>query len=677
MADAVCKETGCNRPVHAKGLCQTCYKRKLRQADKEKQDDVREIYFEHLYKNRADELGIERKNTLARLAKFALSALRGKEAIDLQAWLERNITLPLGNGFHQQRRLNFDLFPHMKYILSLVDNPACDRIVLCFAAQSGKTDTIASIAAYLSGYKDRRGLYVLPTAAMFDKVRDTRLFPLFDASRSKIGFDFIENQNTFRFDNGVFFSLGLASSSGTLAEQTGTSWVIVDELDEFKQEGKGHDPVDLAEQRMQTSQQKLTIIACTPKYTGVGYTYSYYNKTKRFVEEIQCPLCDGWFVPNFYEHFKWPENVEPKVIENDSMAWVECPECGGSITDDMHYFIVTKRKRWKDLDPDLTIAECGFRLPIFLTLNKNWSKTAAAYIKCIGDPYKETNFNNSWLARPKEEDDSTLRTGDMDFTRLRGDWLCSRNEIPAGVYKLTAGVDVGISKVWFVLLGWGKDKRNYVIRSEGIDRGQGSESLEEAMSAAMAMCDPAIYRNKGTAVPRFSGGLIDSGDGNDTEAVYEFCRHNLEWRPSKGYTEMDSLWRQSWADKEGKKYRGLYKSLPLYLVNTNSMQNIIRSCMRNAPGTPKSIQFAEDAPEILFNHIRNQKQYEIRRRGRIILRWGKIRDKDDHLLDALMQAKFAGNIMGLHEMDFEALPPPQSPASRGIAIVGNINGRAE
>jgi phage terminase large subunit GpA-like protein len=179
-------------------------------------------------------------------------------------------------------------------------------------------------------------------------------------------------------------------------------------------------------------------------------------------------------------------------------------------------------------------------------------------------------------------------------------------------------------------------------------------------------------------VPEFSGGFIDSGDGNDTETVYEYCRENFAFRPSKGYTEMTDLWKQSWADRDDKKYRGRYKGLPLYLVNTNSMQNLIRVCMRNSPGSPKSIQFAEDAPDILFQHIRNQRQYEIRRRGRMFLRWGKVRDKDDHLLDALMQAMFAGHAMGLHTVDFEAPPPPSQTTqpSRRIVLAGNLNGRS-
>jgi len=667
-----CSSPGCNRPVHAQGLCNACYKRKLRQKDKE----IIAIYTQHRLQHSTDDIGIERGSICVSFAKIARSIFLDDDTLDLRTWIEENITLPVGNGYKEQRKLNFEIFPHMKDILKLIENPKCKRIVLCFASQSGKTDTIASIAAYLTGYRNRRGLYVLPTDAVFDKVRDTRLFPLLDASREKVGFDRIVNKNVIRFINGNFYSLGLASSPGTLAEQTGTSWVIIDEHDEFKQEGKGHNPVDLAEKRMQTAARPLTIIACTPKRLGVGYTYNYYNRTKRFIEEIQCPLCNGWFIPDFYQHFKWPENINKNTIEVEHLAWIECPECGGKITDDMHYFIVTKRKRWKDLDPDLTIAECGFRLPIFLTPNKDWSATVAAYLGIESDAYAEADFNNSWLAKPKE-DKNVVRADDVDFHKLKGNWLCERREIPEGVYRLTAAIDVGVHIIWFVLIGWGSNGRKYVIRSEGIPRSEGTDSFAEAMAKVLPMCDPANYRCKGP-VPKFSGGLIDSGDGNDTEAVYDYCMENYLWKPAKGNSELKTPFEKGETDKA--KYRGKYKGLTLWLVNTNHMQSKLRRSFSNARGTPMSVQFAEDAPELLFQHIKNQQLYEIvKKGGKSKWRWGKIKDKDDHLMDALVLATFAGEIMGLHKRDFENEATAIKPqfGSKVIIAEGSVYGRKQ
>ncbi|MCL2207024.1 MAG: phage terminase large subunit family protein [Fibromonadales bacterium] len=669
-----CSRKGCDKEVHAGGLCQACYRRELRRKDKESAKAQLASYLEYKFKQ-SDNIGIEIGGEYARLAIKLKDMLLENNILKAQTWIEENITLPVGHGYKEQRKMNFEIFPHVKFILELLDNPACKRIVLCWAAQSGKSDLMACLAAYLTGYMNRRGIYVLPTAKMFDKVRDTRLYPLLDASREKVGFDKIENKNIIRFANGNFFSLALASSPSTLAEQTGTSYVMVDEHDEFKQEGKGHNPIDLSEKRMQTSPRRLTIIGCTPKSTETGYTYYYYNRTKRFMEEIQCPLCDGWFVPDFYSHFKWPQDMDYNMIEMNNSAWVECPQCQGKITDSMHYFIVTKRKRWKDMDPYLTVAECGFREPIFLTPNKNWSSTAAAYLKSLDDPFAEADFNNSWLAKPKE-DEKASRSYDMDFSRMKGNYLCARNEIPEGVYRLTGGVDVGDKEIWFILLGWGDDGRNFLIRAENIPRNPGTEGLEDAMLAATEMCNPLNYKMKGTVALKFSGGLVDSGDGGDSEAVYEFCRNHPEWKPSKGMSKDGPLHEIGRADPDNK-HRGRYKGLTLYIINTNSMQSIIRSQFQNAPGSKQAFQFPEDAPEIIFDHIRNQRQYEFARKGKNSeWRWGKIGERPDHFMDALLEAKFAGSIMGLHKMKFEAsAPKPQQPANRGFVEIGNIYGR--
>jgi len=663
---AKCAVASCNKPVHAKGFCGTHYKFFLRRKESEYYKEAMSVYIPQKFANNPDELGVKRGFFSDELAKAVLEVLKRNNPIDLKTWIEENITLPPGNGFRNHPKMDFEMFPHMKQILKLVDNPDCKRIVLCFAAQSGKTDTIISIAAYLTSYRNRRGLYALPTSKMVDKVRDSRIKPLL--SSSKVGFKEIKNLSMPVFDNGNFFALALMSSPATMAEQTGTSWVILDELDECNQKNKG-DPVSLAEKRMQTSSKRLTIIACTPKRVETGYTYYHYNRCKRFVEEIQCPFCNGWFVPDFYKHFRWPQNANCNDIEIDMFAWIECPLCGSRITDSMHFEIVTERKRWKDLDPELSIAECGFRLPIFLTPNKNISATAAEYVRALTDPMAMEDFNNSWLARPVEKD---IRSGDdIDFAPLKGNWFCARCEIPEDVFCTTAGVDVGAKEIWLVLLGWGQEGRKFVIRSEKIERGRGSGGFAAAMAVAMEKCNPASYKAKGRRV-KFYGGFIDSGDGNDTPFIYEFCRlHGGEWLPAKGSGTLKKLFWVSEADPR-KEYRGKYKGLPLIITSTEEAQNMLHVQLQTSPKEPNSFLFAEDAPEMLYEHIRNQKQ-ELNRRGQ--LRWGKDGSKPDHLRDSLLNAMIAGHYHEVHNLVFSRPPAaPQTSNQFAFRKAGNIYG---
>jgi len=639
-----CFTAGCNKPVLAKGLCAACYKAQSRQKNNEAPVSV----------NFADSLtletvlaGIDGGSFAIRLMNLSLEMLAKENPIDLKTWIEEKITLPPGNGYKGIPKMNFDIFPHMKQILKLVDNPDCKKIVLCFGTQTGKSDTLASIAAYLTSYRNRRGLFVLPTQKMLDKVRETRLLPLF--KNSAVGFEYVKDKNVFYFA-GNFFSLALASSTGTMAEQTSTSWIIIDEHDEFNLDtGNKSDPVKLSGRRMQASQRKLLILACTPKHATAGYTYDHYTRSKKFIEEIQCPLCGNWFVPEFYKHFKWPKEAELRdlnEIEIHSLAWLECPFCLGKITDAMHFDIVTKKKRWKDLDPDFSIAECGFRVPSYLTPNKNFSSVAAEYLKSQNKPQELDDFNNSVLAKPVEPA-SARTSAEIDYSKLRGGYYCEKNDMPEDVFALTAGVDVSKKIIWFMLIGWATNNRKFVIKSEGVLRGKGADSLEIAMDKVTDMCKMDFRYKRINFKPRFCGGLIDSG--YDTQQVYDYCLKNPLWRPSKGVDQQKQVFVPSVVDKD--KNFSKYKDLPLILLNTGMLHSSLHEYLNTAPGERHSITFAEDAPKVLFEHLAAEEQREeFSKNGRSIFRWGKLKHRDDHLRDAGLNAIAAGMLLELNDI---------------------------
>jgi phage terminase large subunit GpA-like protein len=594
-------------------------------------------------------LAVDNSRFAMRLAQIALNILAKENSIDLKSWIEEKITLPPGNGYKGVPKMNFNTFPHIKQILKLVDNPDCKKIVLCFAAQTGKSDTLASIAAYLTGYRNRRGLFVLPTAKMVDKVRETRLLPLFQNSSKDIGFQYLKDKTVFNF-SGNFFSMALASSPATMAEQTSTSWVIIDEHDEFNLEAsKSADPVKLSERRMQASQKKLLILASTPKKTGAGYTYDHYRRSKEFIEEIQCPLCGSWFVPDFYNHFKWPkeaENGDLSEIEIYSLAWVECPHCLGEITDAMHFDIVTERKRWKDLDPDMTIAECGFRLPCYLTPNRNFSSIVSEYLKVKNNPMELDDFNNSVLAKPVEAINSRT-SAEIDYSKLKSNYYIENLDMPEEVFALTAGADIGKSEIWFTLLGWATRDRKFVIRSEKIERGRGADSLEIAMDKATKLCT-MDYKYKGSYKPRFFGGLVDSG--YDTDFVYDYClkKHPL-WTAAKGYTDQLRLFEVSTVDKKNKISK--YSGLPLVILNTDMLNSSLHEYLSTPPGERHSIAFPADASYFLFEHLAAQEQHEIPGKYNTIYRWGKLKGRPDHLRDCLLHAIAIGIYRGFNSKE--------------------------
>jgi len=87
---AKCREAWCNRPVHADGLCNACYKKKQRREKKE----IKSIYARHWAEQAEEDLGIERDRACMVFAGIAAGVFRESGVADLKGWIEKNITLP-------------------------------------------------------------------------------------------------------------------------------------------------------------------------------------------------------------------------------------------------------------------------------------------------------------------------------------------------------------------------------------------------------------------------------------------------------------------------------------------------------------------------------------------------------------------------------------------------------
>jgi phage terminase large subunit GpA-like protein len=222
---------------------------------------------------------------------------------------------------------------------------------------------------------------------------------------------------------------------------------------------------------------------------------------------------------------------------------------------------------------------------------------------------------------------------DIDFEKLKGTWLCERMEIPYGVYYLSAGVSIEKNYIWFVLLGWGLEGRKYVIHAK--PHFLKTRKFNEAEDLINYYCDPENYNFK-RETPKFTGGFITS-DRYSNE-IFAFCILNPGWSESIENLQINTLYKTV----PGNSYK--------YLLNINTMKSILNSYLNDILGEANSILFPEDCPELLFTHIKNQKQYKINKGGRTQWRWGKYNDKDIYLLNTLILAMFAGVIENLHKL---------------------------
>ncbi len=643
----LCTQQGCTSQVYANNLCRQHYNLARRRASG--------TTLQGIANNETPSRGMT-------LKEIALEELQKPLLTEIAPWVLERLRLPEGEGVDGDGRVSFEAYSHMEWMFEQIQNPEVEDFVLCCSAQFGKSVFLFALAAYYAGERGMSGIYILPTKFLQESVPKTRLGKTLE--RSGIGFTGVR-KSQMEFERGNYMRIALASSPATLAEMP-AKFLIFDELDEATRWDT--DPVKLGKNRLTTAKRKLSVLASTPKLLSEQGIYNRYNNTKRYVMEQKCPHCAHWFHSLFDEHFRWPENATAAEVKAGSLAWIECPECGGEIRDKHQGEIIRNGQRVVCLDPDRPNGAVGLQGRKWEVIWTSYSEVVAEYLDCVSDETRMRDFYNSWLATPQVVE---LKGENVDLESLKGEeFTREKKQIPAWVQSITAGVDIDTRAVWVVLYGWGEGNRTTVIHDAMITvHGPGQEPLEQALRRIHDVCDMEQFDFLGKdefITPSFELGCIDAGF--ETDVVYDWCRVNSWWQPVKGGNPT-RIFEQKQADprlEKGGKYRGLH----YWLHNTHQLQEILHRRLLTNAGERGSISFAKDQGRRLFEHFNAVKRVEKEINGRLSVQWQKKSNKSaDHLRDACANAELAGRILGLENLEKQILlsdvrktpPPPQEP----------------
>ena len=591
------------------------------------------------------------------LARKLLPIFRARTDVPVWEWCEEKIKLPAGEGFMGKDQPDHSLTPESKQVLEAIRNPNVRQIVMMYSAQSSKTFTMMEATAYMMGERKVNGVFALPSTTL-----QTRIYSRFRAiaERSSIGMvneRGKSNKEQIRFDAGNYLNWALMSSPQTMAE-TPADWVCADEVDENK--NTDLDPISLLTARGQTRPNFKILIGSTPKkLAGSGGILDYYNKAKRHWLVWECPHCKSWEHFDF-DTFRYPDGVDARVIESQSLAWAECPKCGGKITDADQRQLV-ERQRFECLDPDLPETMVSFQKSIWHSVFKSISSCVAAYLERKDDPSKLADFYNSWCARPM---DLSVLTSDFEDKERLADF--PRGVIPADVVAVTIGIDVGVDSVFVALIGWSSNDRKYLIWEDVIFYG-GVDSFERAEQAILdvASLDKFEYLGSG-AKPRVVAGAIDSGF--NTRSVYDFCRRNPWCVPIKGNARLSAPWVITDADPKaqyGKSSRGVV----LYSLSHGYWQDELHRSIEIRGGVNGSLSIPYDVSKRYLQHLNSEVKKRIETKNGVEYRWEKphLHARND-LRDATVYSIFAGHRVNCHKIKADATPKPQSDLDKSTHL---------
>ena len=510
-------------------------------------------------------------------------------------------------------------------------DPLIEKIVLCFGAQLGKTETELNMIGYALDQTSSPTMMVYPTDTIAKFASDKRVQPMIKSVKS-INDKFDENSKLLEldFNNGNYMVLVGANSPSSLSSRS-IKYLFFDEIDKYPAfAGKEADPIKLATERTKTFVDKKIVMVSTPTVESGNIWQAFMSANERRQYYVPCPHCGVSQVLKF-KQIKWPEEHNDNVDMIRDTAYYECEHCGESIYD-KHKIEMLRSGEWRAVNESQSkVRSVSYHLSSIYSPWVTFGDVAYEFKNSKGTPATLMNFINSWLAEPWKSS-KTKSTQNMEFTQ---------SNYPCGVVQdkavlLIASVDVQLDHFWWEVRAYAPGVKSYLI-----DYGQAStwEDLEEIIINREY---PSEY---GEPRQVMKAG-IDSGFRTDD--VYQFCSRFPEVcipiKGSSNHTTMTAPYTMTSLEK------GVVGGLKLYVLNTDYWKDFIFARMIRPAGEDGTIHLYKECPQEYSDHLRSEEKQEIRnvKTGAVTVQWKPLTSHPvNHLLDTCTYNAAVADIAGV------------------------------
>ena len=510
-------------------------------------------------------------------------------------------------------------------------DPLIEKIVLCFGAQLGKTETELNMIGYALDQTSSPTMMVNPTDTISKFASDKRVQPMIKSVKS-INDKFDENSKLLEldFNNGNYMVLVGANSPSSLSSRS-IKYLFFDEIDKYPAfAGKEADPIKLATERTKTFVDKKIVMVSTPTIESGNIWQAFMSANERRQYYVPCPHCGVSQVLKF-KQIKWPEEHNDNVDMIRDTAYYECEHCGERIYD-KHKMEMLRSGEWRAVNESQSkVRSVSYHLSSIYSPWVTFGDVAYEFKNSKGTPATLMNFINSWLAEPWKSS-KTKSTQNMEFTQ--SNYPCG--VVPDKAVLLIASVDVQLDHFWWEVRAYAPGVKSYLI-----DYGQAStwEDLEEIIINREY---PSEY---GEPRQVMKAG-IDSGFR--TDEVYQFCSRFPEvcipLKGSSNHTTMTAPYTMTSLEK------GVVGGLKLYVLNTDYWKDFIFARMIRPAGEDGTIHLYKECPQEYSDHLRSEEKQEIRnvKTGAVTVQWKPLTSHPvNHLLDTCTYNAAVADIAGV------------------------------
>lgn len=521
--------------------------------------------------------------------------------------------------------------PYLKEPMDRFTDPLIEKIVLCFGAQLGKTETELNMIGYALDQTSSPTMMVYPTDTIAKFASDKRVQPMIKSVKS-ISDKFDENSKLLEldFNNGNYMVLVGANSPSSLSSRS-IKYLFFDEIDKYPAfAGKEADPIKLATERTKTFVDKKIVMVSTPTVESGNIWQAFMSTNERRQYYVPCPHC-GVSQTLKFKQIKWPEEHNDNADMIRDTAYYECEHCGERIYD-KHKMEMLRRGEWRAVNESQSkVRSVSYHLSSIYSPWVTFGDVAYEFKNSKDTPATLMNFINSWLAEPWRSS-KTKSTQNMEFTQ--SNYPCG--VVPDKAVLLIASVDVQLDHFWWEVRAYAPGVKSYLI-----DYGQAStwEDLEEIIINREY---PSEY---GEPRQVMKAG-IDSGFR--TDEVYQFCSRFPEVcipvKGSSNHSTMAAPYTMTSLEK------GVVGGLKLYVLNTDYWKDFIFARMIRPADEDGTIHLYKECPQEYADHLRSEEKQEIRnvKTGAVTVQWKPLTSHPvNHLLDTCTYNAAVADIAGV------------------------------
>jgi YgiT-type zinc finger domain-containing protein len=521
--------------------------------------------------------------------------------------------------------------PYLKEPMDRFTDPLIEKIVLCFGAQLGKTETELNMIGYALDQTSSPTMMVYPTDTIAKFASDKRVQPMIKSVKS-ISDKFDENSKLLEldFNNGNYMVLVGANSPSSLSSRS-IKYLFFDEIDKYPAfAGKEADPIKLATERTKTFVDKKIVMVSTPTVESGNIWQAFMSANERRQYYVPCPHC-GVSQTLKFKQIKWPEEHNDNADMIRDTAYYECEHCGERIYD-KHKMEMLRSGEWRAVNESQSkVRSVSYHLSSIYSPWVTFGDVAYEFKNSKGTPATLMNFINSWLAEPWKSS-KTKSTQNLEFTQ--SNYPCG--VVPDKAVLLIASVDVQLDHFWWEVRAYAPGVKSYLI-----DYGQAStwEDLEEIIINREY---PSEY---GEPRQVMKAG-IDSGFR--TDEVYQFCSRFPEVcipvKGSSNHSTMAAPYTMTSLEK------GVVGGLKLYVLNTDYWKDFIFARMIRPADEVGTIHLYKNCPQEYSDHLRSEEKQEIRnvKTGAVTVQWKPLTSHPvNHLLDTCTYNAAVADIAGV------------------------------